>query len=86
MCNTKYSDTIRFACQNYQAVEKHIRASRCKAKRVRKRSLCVINEHFEPIFNTVATTQIIFQRPAKILSYLYRDDLVKNTSNLCAIL
>lgn len=25
------------------------------------RSLCVINTHFEPVFNTAAATQIIFQ-------------------------
>jgi hypothetical protein len=32
-------------------------------KQAKKRSLCVINEHFEPVFNTVAATQIVFQRP-----------------------
>lgn len=36
-----------------------------RQKQAKKRSLCVINEHFEPVFNTVAATQIVFQRPAK---------------------
>jgi hypothetical protein len=36
-----------------------------RQKQAKKRSLCVTNEHFEPVFNTVAATQIVFQRPAK---------------------
>jgi hypothetical protein len=35
-----------------------------------KRSLCLINEHFESVFNTVATTQLVFQRPAKAFAIL----------------
>jgi hypothetical protein len=35
-----------------------------RQKQAKKRSLCVTNEHFEPVFNTVAATQIVFQRPA----------------------
>ena len=31
-----------------------------RQKQAKKRSLCVINEHFEPVFNTVAATQIVF--------------------------
>ena len=30
-------------------------------RQAKKRSLCVINEHFEPVFNTATATQIIFQ-------------------------
>ena len=30
-----------------------------RQKQAKKRSLCVINEHFEPVFNTVAATQIV---------------------------
>jgi len=30
-----------------------------------KRSLCVINEHFYPVFNTAAATQIVSQRTGK---------------------
>ena len=39
-----------------------------RQKQAKKRSLCVINEHFEPVFNTVAATQIVFQRPVKLKS------------------
>ncbi len=34
-------------------------------KQAKKRSLYLINEHFEPVFNTAAATQIVFQRPAR---------------------
>jgi hypothetical protein len=40
-------------------------AADTRQKQAKKRSLCVINEHFETVFNTVAATQIVFQRPAK---------------------
>jgi nucleoside-diphosphate-sugar epimerase len=40
-------------------------AADTRQKQAKKRSLCVINKHFEPVFNTVAATQIVFQRPAK---------------------
>ena len=40
-------------------------AADARQKQAKKRSLCVINEHFEPVFNTVAATQIVFQRPVK---------------------
>mgnify|MGYP003420890201 CR=1 FL=1 len=40
-------------------------AADTRQKQAKKRSLCVINEHFEPVFNTVAATQIVFQQPAK---------------------
>jgi len=39
-------------------------AADTRQKQAKKRSLCVIKEHFEPVFNTVAATQIVFQRPA----------------------
>ena len=41
-------------------------AADTRQKQAKKRSLCVINEHFEPVFNTVAATQIVFQRPVKV--------------------
>ena len=41
-------------------------AADTRQKQAKKRSLCGINEHFELIFNTVAATQIVFQRPAKL--------------------
>ncbi len=37
-------------------------AADTRQKQAKKRSLCVINEHPEPVFNTVAATQIVFQR------------------------
>jgi len=40
-------------------------AADARQKQVKKRSLCVINEYFELVFNTAAATQIVFQRPAK---------------------
>ena len=33
-----------------------------RQKQAKKRSLCLINEHFESVFNTAAVTQIVFQR------------------------
>ena len=41
-------------------------AADTRQKQAKKRSLCGINEHFELVFNTVAATQIVFQRPAKL--------------------
>ena len=41
------------------------RAADARQKQAKKRSLCLINEHFEPAFNTAAAMQIVFQRPAK---------------------
>ncbi len=35
---------------------------RSRQKSAKKRSLYVINEHFELIFNTKMTTQVVFQR------------------------
>ena len=40
-------------------------AADARQKQAKKRSLCMINEHFEPVFNTAAAMQIVFQRPAK---------------------
>jgi len=38
-----------------------------RKKQAKKRSLCVINEHFEPVFNRITATQIVSQRPVKPL-------------------
>jgi len=43
-------------------------AADTRQKQAKKRSLCAINEHFEPIFNTVAATQIVFQRPVRVIA------------------
>ena len=40
-------------------------AADARQEQARKRSLCLINEHFESVFNTVAATQIVFQQPAR---------------------
>jgi hypothetical protein len=32
-------------------------------KQARKRRLCVINEHFEPVFNAAAASRLVFQHP-----------------------
>ncbi|TBU77061.1 hypothetical protein DNK10_05890 [Pseudomonas daroniae] len=34
-------------------------------KRPKKRSLRIVNEHFEAVFNAVLPTQVVFQRPVK---------------------
>ncbi|PXW88248.1 hypothetical protein C8R34_10860 [Nitrosomonas sp. Nm84] len=36
-----------------------------RQKQAKNRSLCLINEHFEPVFDTTAATQIVSQRPAR---------------------
>ena len=38
-------------------------ATDARQKQAKKWSLCLINEHFEPVFNTAAATQIVFQQP-----------------------
>jgi hypothetical protein len=43
-----------------------------RQKQAKKRNLCVINEYVEPVFNTAAATQIVFQRPGK--EVILRDD------------
>ncbi|MDO9471030.1 MAG: hypothetical protein Q7J23_09990, partial [Nitrosomonas sp.] len=40
-------------------------AADARQKQAKKRSLWMINEHFESVFNTAAATQIVFQRPVK---------------------
>jgi hypothetical protein len=37
----------------------------------KKRSLCMINVHFEPVFNTAAATQIIYQQSVKFFTPAY---------------
>ena len=40
-------------------------AAKTRQKRPKKRSLLVVNEHFEAVFNAVLATQVVFQRPVK---------------------
>jgi len=42
-----------------------------RQKQAKKRSLCLINEHFESVFNTAAATQIVFQRPVSTFNHLF---------------
>ncbi len=37
-------------------------AVRARQKLAKKRSLLIVNEHFEPFFNNALTTQVIIQR------------------------
>ena len=60
---------LQYNRQPYQAVENVFEAADTRQKQAKKRSLCVINEHFEPVFNTVAATQIVFQRTVKGRGY-----------------
>jgi len=48
-------------------------AADARQKQAKKRSLCMINEHFEPVFNTAAAIQIVFQQLVKIklTSFVY---------------
>src|SRR5690606_14192854 len=39
-------------------------AGKTRQKRPKKRSLRVVNEHFEAVFNAVLPTQVVFRQPA----------------------
>jgi hypothetical protein len=39
-------------------------AASARQKQAKKRSLRVVNEHFEPVFNAAMATQVVFQQPA----------------------
>ena len=41
-------------------------AASARQKLAKKRSLCAINEYFEPIINAAIATQIVFQQPARL--------------------
>ena len=43
-----------------------------QGKLAKKRSLCAINEHFEPVFNAVLVTKIEFQQRARLCGKLYQ--------------
>ena len=45
-------------------------AADARQKRAKKRSLHVVNEHFEPVFNAAAATQIVFQQAVKLCTAL----------------
>lgn len=65
------TDTKRYAVQNLaQAMVSNLRCNRplknvfeaadAGKEQVKKRSLCGINERFDPVFNTVTAMQIVF--------------------------
>ncbi|MNJ63586.1 hypothetical protein D3C77_595000 [compost metagenome] len=41
-------------------------AASARRKQAKKRSLQVVNEHFEPVFNEAMATQVVLQRPARL--------------------
>jgi hypothetical protein len=41
-------------------------AASARQKQAKKRSLRVVNEHFEPVFNVAMATQVVFQQPANV--------------------
>ena len=47
-------------------------AGKARQNSAKKRSLWLINEHFEPNFNAVSPSEIVFQQPAKaVLTTLF---------------
>jgi len=49
-------------CSLREALNNVGEAVRARQKTAKKRSLHVVNEYFEPFFNTAMTTQVIIQR------------------------
>jgi uncharacterized protein len=46
-------------------------AADARQQQAKKRSLCLINEHFEPVFNAAAAAQIIFQQPVNPVNQFF---------------
>jgi hypothetical protein len=55
-------------------------AARTRQKLALKRSLLGVNEHFEPMFNTVIASGIVKQQPAKVKSWLHKQKVICNTT------
>ena len=53
-------------------------AADARQKQAKKRSLCLINEHFEFVFNTAAATQIVFQRPVSFIAANFKSTADNN--------
>lgn len=52
--------------QRQQGTSKNVgEAVSGRQKQAKKRSLRVVNEHFEPVFNTAMTTQVVFRGALK---------------------
>ena len=69
------SDVFRFGAGFREGLNNVGEAVRARQKTAKKRSLLVVNEHFEPIFNAALATQVIIQRFLKIMYSIYRSQL-----------
>jgi hypothetical protein len=49
-----------------------LEAAGTRQKQARKRSLCIINERFKPVFNIVAATRMVFQRPVNGIKEIFK--------------
>ncbi len=47
-------------------------AADARQEQAKKRSLCIINEYFELVFNAAAVTQLVFQRPVRKVCLIWR--------------
>nr|WP_298138932.1 di-heme oxidoredictase family protein [uncultured Pseudomonas sp.] len=57
-------------------------AAETRQKQAKKRSLHGVNEHFEPVFNAVSATQVVFQQPASEVSDSILASILFYTRNL----
>ena len=62
--NTRFNPIPHKPSRDLNRLLKNVfEAADARQKQAKKRSLCPINEHFEPVFNAAAATQIVFQQP-----------------------
>ena len=57
--------TLRVFTPSSSLLKNVFEAADARQKLAKKRSLHVVNEHFEPVFNAAAATQIVFQQAAR---------------------
>ena len=62
-CNPHQCRLHQFDSRFNRLLKNVFEAADARQKQVKKRSLCLINEHLESVFNAAAATQIVFQRP-----------------------
>jgi hypothetical protein len=59
-------NSINRNCLQTSSLLKNVaEAASTRQKQAKKRSLREVNEHFEPAFNAVMATQVVFQQPAR---------------------
>ncbi len=64
--NTRFNPIPHKPSRDLNRLLKNVfEAADARQKQAKKRSLCPINEHFEPVFNAAAATQIVFQQSVK---------------------